>query len=427
VFEAIESSDMEHDAQNLTDRQREVAERQQMDAGMFANISSSSRPTSKRKTDEKKPQIQIDSDMGIPSDALVGSSDPGEPESSPPSSPQYAPNHLQSDDQNPPPSSPTAASVQRKSEKNSRENSQATPKKLSLDRLAVTNISSSPPPGACQQPELDKPSISASYSIPVDKDTNQGQLESAPSTSQASTQDTHTKVAEISRSNTSLESQRDALLHDQHIVPDSYDGEEKQDAQANESMEDVQTIPQTNKPEDLIPTIGHLTPNSSFAQENILGTRTSTRNSLSKRRRQTGSQVADDDETPTAKKQKVIEVRSTYSTRSASKRSSPADGPELNTSPMRDDVENQTSKALGVASAPSVLAESFTSANSLVVCEPTQMELVSAPTPIDVLSHLEGLLVEAKSVVGEWSVQERVRLADLAFEIQALSRGVRLD
>jgi hypothetical protein len=464
VFEAIESSDLEQETQILTDRQREVAERQQMDARIFADISSSSHSTSRRKTDENKPQVHIDSDVGAQSDALVGSSDPEEPESSPPSSPQYAPNHLQSDDQHPPPSSPTTASVRRKSDRNSRDNSQSTPKRSLLEGAIIPSISSSPPPGAAEQPSLNEAHLTEvsglmkprgasnessssqtstaqihlaqenalSTQVPVSSKDNinlgHDQRESASSTSQASSQDAKTKLVDETHKNTLPNSQLNPQPHIQSVVPDSFDRLNVQDTEADESMEDIQTFAPTIGARDIIQTIGHLTPNSSLSQENTSGGGTSTRNSQSKRRRQTGKQLADDDETPTVKKQKTTEVRSNYSTRSSLKRNSQAEGSEHYISSIRLEPLNEVSKALALQSAPSEPAESFTSVNSLEVQNPVHSELIlTTSTPSHILDRLEGLVEEAKSVEEIWTVEARVKLTDLIFEIQALSRGIKLD
>jgi hypothetical protein len=144
IFEAVESSPIIQETQNLTERQREVAEQQTSDAAIFRDIRSSPRPTSSKQSLIPHPP-PLDSDLDNQSDVVVCSSDQEEPQSSPPSSPQLGPNELQSEDNDQPPSSPLVASVKRKRKQPPQDGSNSQAKDLVTD-LSIFDLPSSPPP-----------------------------------------------------------------------------------------------------------------------------------------------------------------------------------------------------------------------------------------------------------------------------------------
>jgi hypothetical protein len=458
IFEAVESSPLVRDSQNLTDHQKEVTERQLSDAAMFPDIHSTPRASNNKLVIKSNVRPQLDSDLGNQSDVLVGSSDQEEPQSSPPSSPHFGPNHLQSDDQTP--SSPLVASVKRKRKHSSLVDDIDTSTKDYANNLATFDIPSSPPSVVRHQNHdlmnshlteesdviastRDNTQINEELNLDgeqtptirtnevLSQKTNNGVEQDAIAGKQSSDLDlraTQLEVEAISshNSNGSTEvtvSSVELPRSVPHTMADQATSHPDDMSTIDDSFGD--SIPLRNT---LIPTepcntssglvfiqlthedsmeVEPTAPQNQDIVPDSQGSNISTRSSQRLRRRKSPSAVVEEDvpvleNEPARKKRKVKNRR-------------------LDSQPNAEDLLLADHEDILVASSSNAIEDRV---NPEVNVVNTQVEH-SPPSANTILEMMRGLAEQARKV-SSWSSEEQIEVANLAFEMQAVTRGLNL-
>lgn len=467
-FEVIESSPITQETQHLTEHQKEVAERQYSDATMFPDIRSNSQQEAHRiEPGNEIPVQELDSELSNQSDDMVGSSDQEEPQSSPPTSPTFCPNHVQSDDQDPPQSSPVVASVKRKRNHSVRSGSKTTavPVHALVEDGSAFDLPSSPPSVIRRQfhdlmnshlteesdvinstkantqmedvpqsnPTKSKKSlidrlreaperISTSSTTSSDPALREAQLQGEMHPKLVDSQATQTTVisVEVPRSETEDgQGQHDIQQMDASAVEDSFVPHDyRQHDLADEQATQISLIPSllVDTAVTPVPDIQDAVSDSQASQRSTTSFRSSTR----LRRRKAPFSVVeeainDDEAQPSQKRRKASGP--------ASKR-----GNESLVASSPQNIE-QSPREVAMTSAVDslVVVDSFAEANNDVVV----IDALSSParglergiaTPKSILERLRDLVAEASSTRG-WSSDDQKDIAELAFELQAISRG----
>jgi hypothetical protein len=444
VFEAIESSPLNQETQNLTDRQREVAERQNSDAALFRDIRSSPRAVINQALNKRSPPPQLDSDVGNQSDVLVGSSDQEEPQSSPPSSPHFGPNNLQSDDQ--PPSSPLAASVNRKRKHSASQNDTGAAAKEIIDDLDVFDIPSSPPSVVRRSHNLMESHLTEESDIIAStKDNTQASAEMDPDQTPTKRKISSQKMATMTEEIVAVAAQLSNLEGDlpqlqretavcqnksqtTHMSVISLDVSHTA-LQAREEQVQQQDMDMLSVVEDSFvapPSATHTPTTEELTTQIRIPVRLGTVTHIQETQFESAVEEVQDVITDSQ-----VSIKSIRGTERVRRRKSPSavieeQTEKLNEEPMRKKHKpnitfpQQSGAELAAEQTQALVPSSLDT--PVITEDPERSMHQGVPTARSVLDRMRDLVIEARMVT-DWTVEDQHDASEFTFEIQALMRG----